>query len=93
MSVSVHRNSQASPLGFLRLPQVLALVPVCKSSWWAGVKSGRYPAPVKIGKRATAWRADDIYALIDTLSSQGAPQPTSPGPSAGPAPASRVRGC
>jgi Predicted transcriptional regulator len=61
--------------GFLRLPQIIgdadanppipALIPVSKSTWWAGVKSGRYPKPVKtLGQRITAWRVEDIRALI-----------------------------
>lgn len=35
-----------------------------KSTWWAGVKSGRFPAPVKLGPRITAWRDSDIQQLI-----------------------------
>ena len=49
----------------LRLPQVLALIPVSRSAWWAGCKSGRYPKPVKLGPRTTAWRAADIAALLE----------------------------
>ena len=48
----------------LRLPQVLALIPVCKTTWWAGVKSGRYPSPIKLSPRVTCWRLEDIHALI-----------------------------
>ena len=51
--------------GFLRLPQVLSVFPVSRSSFWAGVKSGKFPQPVKLGPRTTAWRADDIRRLID----------------------------
>lgn len=61
--------------GFLRLPQILGdltasppippLIPVSKSTWWAGIKTGRYPKPVKIGARAVAWRVEDIRALIE----------------------------
>ena len=51
--------------GYLRLPQVLAVFPVSRSTWWAGVKSGRYPQPVKLGERCTAWRAEEIRALIE----------------------------
>ena len=51
--------------GLLRLPQVLAVFPISKSSWWAGVKSGRYPQPVKLGVRTTTWRASDIKTLIE----------------------------
>ena len=50
--------------GYARLPQVLAAIPVSKSSWWAGCKSGRYPAPVKLGPRTTVWKVSDIRALI-----------------------------
>lgn len=60
--------------GFLRLPAIIgdskanppvpALIPVRKSTWWAGVKSGRFPRPVKLGPRTTAWRVEDIRALI-----------------------------
>ena len=53
--------------GFLRVAQIVAPkgpIPVSKSTWWAGVKSGRYPQPVKLGPRITAWRVEDIRALI-----------------------------
>ena len=54
--------------GFLRLPQVLALIPISKSVWWEGCKTGRFPKPVKLGPRTTAWRAEDIAALVASLS-------------------------
>jgi predicted DNA-binding transcriptional regulator AlpA len=57
--------------GFLRLPQVLNLIPIGKSCWWQGVKSGRYPKPVKLSARCTAWKAEDIHALINKLADQG----------------------
>ncbi len=52
--------------GFVRLPHVLKVYPVSKSTWWAGVKKGRYPKPVKLGPKITAWRVEDIRTLIDT---------------------------
>lgn len=55
------------PAGFLRLPQVLALFPVSRSSWWAGVASGRYPKSVKLSCRTSAWRVADILALMDSI--------------------------
>lgn len=51
--------------GLLRLPQVLAVVPVGKTTWWAGVKAGRYPQPIKISARCTAWRSSDIQRLLE----------------------------
>ena len=50
--------------GFVRLPEVLKVFPVSKSTWWAGVKEGRYPKPVKLGPKMTAWRVEDIQDLI-----------------------------
>ena len=52
----------------LRLKQVLEIIPVSKSSWWAGVKDGKYPASVKYG-RSTFWLNSDIRALINHISS------------------------
>lgn len=54
--------------GAMRLRQILhpiGPVPVSASSWWAGVKQGIYPQPIRLGKRITAWRASDIQALIE----------------------------
>ena len=50
--------------GFLRLSEVLKVFPVSKSTWWAGVKDGRYPKSVKLGPKMTAWRVEDIRELI-----------------------------
>ena len=54
--------------GFVRLSQILAPIgpiPVSKSTWWAGVKEGRFPQPQKLGPRTTVWRAEDIRALFE----------------------------
>lgn len=63
--------------GFLRLSQIIGnpsatppippIIPVSKSTWWQGVKDGRYPQPVKLGPRVTAWRSEDIRALIASV--------------------------
>lgn len=64
--------------GFLRLSQIIgspatkhrparpALIPVCRSTFLAGVRARRFPQPVRLGPRITAWRVEDIRALIDT---------------------------
>lgn len=66
--------------GYLRLRQIIGdrnsnppitpIIPVSKSTFWAGVKTGRYPKPVKIGARCTAWRVEDIRAFIEREDSQ-----------------------
>ena len=60
-------GSSIPETGFLRLSQVLAIFPISKSSWWEGCKSGRYPKPVKLSARTTAWRAEDIAELVKRL--------------------------
>lgn len=55
--------------GYLRLPVVLRLFPVSKSLWWQGVKDGKFPAPVKLTERTTAWRVEDIKALLESVGS------------------------
>jgi len=65
--------------GFLRLRQIIGnpkakppippIIPVSKSTWWAGIIAGRYPKPVKtLGLRITAWCVEDIRALIESQS-------------------------
>lgn len=57
-------NNSLPHTGFVRLPQVLALIPVSRSTWWAWVASGKAPKGTKLSPRITAWRVDDIRALI-----------------------------
>lgn len=57
--------------GFVRLAQVLTVIPLGKTCWWEGVKSGRFPKPVKLSERCVAWKAEDIHTLIKKLSEQG----------------------
>jgi prophage regulatory protein len=55
--------------GFVRLAAILGPrgpIPVSRSTWWAGVKTGRFPRPFKLGPRITVWRVEDIRALIET---------------------------
>jgi prophage regulatory protein len=62
--------------GYIRLPQILgdrkadppipAVIPISKSSWWNGIRHGRYPKPSKkFGPRIAAWDVKDIRALLE----------------------------
>lgn len=60
-----HQQSTTLPeKGFVRLPQILQVFPVSKSTWWAGIQQGRFPKSVKLSARITAWRVEDIHDLI-----------------------------
>lgn len=68
-------SSPALPqTGFVRLPTILEHFPVGRSTWWAGVKSGKYPKPVKLGPQMTAWRSEDIHRLIEEHSAIAQPR-------------------
>lgn len=64
-------------VGFVRLPQIIgspksnppipAVIPVSATVWWEGVKSGRFPKGIKLSARCTAWRVEDIRALINNM--------------------------
>jgi len=66
--------------GFVRLTQILGdpkaeppivgVIPVGKTVWWEGVKSGRFPKSVKLSANCTAWRAEDIHALIKRITDE-----------------------
>lgn len=60
------QNQPSIPaFGFLRLPQILAIIPISKSAWWEGCRTGRFPKPVKLGPRTTLWKAKEIKAFIE----------------------------
>ena len=67
--IRISMKKELSVIGFLRLPQILEIIPVSKSTWWQGCKDGRFPKPVKLGPKTTAWRAEDIAALIERIGS------------------------
>lgn len=55
--------------GLVRLSQILAPrgpIPVSKSTWWQGVKDGRFPKPQKLGPRTTVWKVEDIRAIFES---------------------------
>jgi prophage regulatory protein len=67
--------------GFVRIKDICGdrkngiygLIPIAPSSWWLGVKSGKYPQPIKLGAKTTVWRVEDIRALIENgVSERGA---------------------
>mgnify|MGYP005872227387 FL=1 len=64
-AMSLHGH-ELRPRGFLRLPQVLELYPVSPATWWRGVKNGRFPQPVKLTERTTAWRVEEVEALLES---------------------------
>lgn len=48
-------------------PPIPPVIPVSKSTWWAGVRSGCFPPPVRVNKGVSAWRWEDINRLLESL--------------------------
>lgn len=85
-SVPRHHDGMARypfpPTALIRLAQIIgnpkatppipAVLNLSKSTWWAGVKSGRFPKPIKkLGSRITLWRASDIIDYIESGIKEG----------------------
>lgn len=62
--IDQNRNTALPEIGFVRIPQILSVFPVCKNTWLAMVKEGKAPQPVKIGKRMIAWRVEEIREFL-----------------------------
>jgi prophage regulatory protein len=70
-------NFHLPKTGFVRISGIVAPngpIPVSKSTWWQGVRDGRFPAPVKLGPKTTMWRVEDILALVERLGATGGDQ-------------------
>lgn len=67
LNKSQHMALDNPVLGYLRLEQVLQLIPVSKSTWWNGCKSGRFPKPYKLAPRITAWKRSDIQDYLNSI--------------------------
>jgi prophage regulatory protein len=49
---------------YIRIAQLIKLIPVSRASIWRKVKDGTFPKPVKLGDRITAWDMKDIEAWL-----------------------------
>jgi predicted DNA-binding transcriptional regulator AlpA len=61
---STTKQLQLDSNRLIRLPEVLTIIPVKKSTWWLWCKQGRAPAPVRLG-RCTFWRYGEVISLIE----------------------------
>ncbi len=63
----IGRPARPTKCGKPAKPAIPPIIPVSKSTWWQGVKDGRYPAPIKLSPAVTVWRASDIEALCERI--------------------------
>lgn len=63
------QNNKSLPTeGFVKLEQVLGVIPVSKSTWYRGIQAGLYPKPRKLGDRAVGWSVIEIRECLAILS-------------------------
>jgi prophage regulatory protein len=72
-------NTRLPEVGYVRLCQIIGnkksnppiqgILPISRSTWYEGVKSGRYPQPVKLGPKMSLYKVEDIRELISRLNS------------------------
>ncbi len=67
----MQKTTELPSEGYARQPAVLRVVPFSRSTLWAKVKNGEFPAPVKLSARVTAWRVSDVRRW---MSERGAAQ-------------------
>lgn len=60
--------TQFPQTGFVRVHQIIQVIPISRSSWWRWVKEGKAPKGIKLGEKTTVWKAEDIHALLEELS-------------------------
>lgn len=71
----MQRTSRIDPNGLYRIKSIVrtkgggpTLIDISPATWWAGVKSGRFPQPIRLGERMTCWKGSDLLAFVDGLS-------------------------
>lgn len=67
MSQSVPVRGELPLTGFMRKKQIVpSIYPVSSATFWRAVKAGKFPSPVKLSERITAWRVDDVREWMES---------------------------
>lgn len=70
-ATSSPQSNVASGDAILRLPRVKECTGLGRTSIYAGVKNGTFPAPVRLGERAVGWLASSVEAWIQSRVQDG----------------------
>lgn len=64
--LEVEANARYLAPAFLRLPDVIRLTGLARSTIYRLMAAGLFPEPVRLGPRAVAWRRSDIERWMET---------------------------
>ena len=62
--MQTNQNASAQTERLLKLPEVMSIVALKKSSVYEGVKNGTFPPPVRLSRRAVCWASSAINAWV-----------------------------
>lgn len=60
-------NVRLPATGFVRIDTILQFIPIGRSTLWARVKAGTFPAAHKLGPKTTAWKAESVHQWIKNI--------------------------
>lgn len=43
------------------------IIPISAATWWAWVKAGKAPQPIRLSAGVTVWRSVDVLAFAESL--------------------------
>ena len=70
MNVGAFTVNPCTHKGFLRFKGVQTVFPISRATWYAGIKAGKYPKPIKLSEGVSVWRVADIDALCQQIEQQ-----------------------
>lgn len=68
-------NPSKVPPAFYRLRDVMRISALSRSTVYRRISEGRFPAPVRLGGRASAWSSAALQAWIDDPDGYRTPTP------------------
>jgi prophage regulatory protein len=73
-------GAQLPAEGFVRLPQVLAVLPVSPAHFWDGVRQGIFAAGLSLSPKVTVWAVEDVRRMIEHYKERSGWKPWEPPP-------------
>ena len=65
MTISENTDQAKSGIVLIRKDQLLQNIPLGASTLYEEIAQGRFPKPIKIGRRASAWSVSEVKAWLD----------------------------
>jgi prophage regulatory protein len=64
-------TGQMPLVAYLRIAQLITVLPISRAQIWRLVKAGTFPQPIKLSANVTAWKASEIQAWLDAKRAGG----------------------